>query len=61
MTTSIVYAAAGNLGHLRASGGIWGGSKLSDGRTDTKPQYSGGQLTFSRRAGTKGIYCSRQK
>ncbi len=59
--TQVVYTQRGNLKYLRASGGIWAGSKLSGAGTDLKPQLHGGKLTFSRKAGTKGIFFSQPK
>lgn len=59
--TEIVTVNKGNLAYLRSSGGIWGGNKLSGGGTDALPQLSGGKLTFSRKAGSKGIFFTRPK
>jgi hypothetical protein len=59
--TYIVYADDGDLRHARTSGGIWTGGALSNGGSDGKPQLVGGQLTFSRDSGTKGIFHTRAK
>jgi hypothetical protein len=59
--TQIIVTKNGRLNHHRSSGGIWFATKLSGAATDTKPRFDGGQLTFSRKSGTKGIFYTRPK
>jgi hypothetical protein len=59
--TQIIYVRNGDLLYLRFSGGIWAGGKLSGAGNDSKPQFSGGKLTFSRQSGMKGVYFTQPK
>lgn len=57
--TFIVYTNKGSLGYARASGGIWFGGKLSGGGKDGGPQLAGGQLTFTRKGPSGGVFYTR--
>ncbi|MFV2063257.1 MAG: hypothetical protein ACC726_07060 [Chloroflexota bacterium] len=58
--TRLVYGGRGNLWYVRMSGAIWLPLKLSGSGRDVKPQLHASIITFSRNAGNRGIYYTRQ-
>jgi hypothetical protein len=58
--TYVVFTRNGDLLSARASGGIWFGSQVTGSGKDGQPQLSGGQLTFTRKGSSPGIFFARR-